>query len=98
MANLSFVNPVVLLRAAKDRDAVRRKVLCDKKNISASEFFAADKAGGVKPRYVLRIRTFEFRGEKLCEFENVRYSIYRTYSTDDGITELYLTPRAGDNA
>lgn len=95
MANYSFFKPVYLLH---ERGGARRKVMGDMKNISASEFFAADKAGGIKPKFCIRIREFEFHAEKLCEVDSILYSIYRFYSTDDGVVELYLSPRAGNNA
>lgn len=94
MRGIRFVYPAYLLN---ERGGAKKKLLCDKKSISSAEFFAADKAGGIKPKHCVRVRSFEYQNEKLMELEGVLYNIYRTYSTDEGITELYLSPRAGNN-
>lgn len=91
MANYAFIQPLLLIANVQ-----RRKVMCDRKNISANEFFAADKASGLKPKYILRVRSFEYRQEKQCEMDGIIYSIYRVYSTDEGMTELYIAPKAGE--
>ena len=90
----NFITPI-LLRAG--REAPSRKVLADKASITEQEFFHADadRAIGIKPKLCMRLRSFEYRGEKLCEYSGVVYSVYRTYDKD-GITELYLTPKAGE--
>lgn len=94
MARHNFIAPI-LLRAG--REAPARKVLADKTSITQREFFHADadRAIGIKPKLCMRLRSFEYRGEKLCEYSGVVYSVYRTYDKD-GITELYLTPKAGE--
>lgn len=40
----------------------------------------------------------DYEGEVLLELEGVRYSIYRTYPTDDGGIELYYCKNVGVNS
>lgn len=39
----------------------------------------------------------DYQEEELAEISGVRYSIYRTYETDDGGIELYLRRDTGPN-
>lgn len=74
------------------------KTLVYAENISIrqTEFFQAA-AIGFKPERCLKVYSFEYHGEQLCELDGERYNIYRTYSTQgsDRI-ELYLTAIVGD--
>lgn len=90
-----FISPVYL-RPGRGNPA--RKVLAEKASVTGKEFFNAegDRATGIKPKLCMRLRTFEYKGEKLCEYGGVVYSVYRTYDRQDGITELYLSPKAGE--
>ena len=94
MTRYRFIYPV-FLRSGRGDTAVLRKVLADKASITQQEFFNAegDRGIGIKPKLCMRIRSFEYKGEKLC---GVIYSVYRTFDRQDGITELYLSPKAGE--
>ena len=96
---LKFIYPV-FLRSGRGDSVILRKVLADKASITQQEFFNAssDKAIGIKPKLCMRIRSFDYRGEKLCEYAGVIYSVYRTFDRQDGITELYLSPKAGEQS
>lgn len=98
-ARLKFIYPV-FLRSGRGDSVIQRKVLADKASITQQEFFNAnsDKAIGIKPKLCMRIRSFDYRGEKLCEYAGVIYSVYRTFDRQDGITELYLSPKAGEQS
>jgi len=74
-----------------------RMVFCTVKSIGQTEVYQA-RATGLNPELKLILaHDFEYRGEKRCEFEGVRYEILRTYVTEaDGI-ELTLQ-RAEGNA
>ena len=98
-AKLKFIYPV-FLRSGRGDSVIQRKVLADKASITGQEYFNAssDKAIGIKPKLCMRIRSFDYRGEKLCEYAGVIYSVYRTFDRQDGITELYLSPKAGEQS
>ena len=52
---------------------------------------------GLNPEIMLETAVTNYAGEKDVEYNNVRYSIYRTYRPyDSDIIELYLTRKAGD--
>ncbi len=99
MTRYRFIYPV-FLRSGRGDTAVLRKVLADKASITQQEFFNAegDRGIGIKPKLCMRIRSFEYKGEKLCEYAGVIYSVYRTFDRQDGITELYLSPKAGEQS
>lgn len=63
-----------------------RTVYCEVKSVSQTEAYQA-RATGLNPEYRLVLsHSFEYKGEKLCEFRNVRYNIIRTYvNENDGI-------------
>ena len=63
-----------------------RKLYCEVRSISQNESYQA-RATGLNPEYKLRLsHTFEYKGEKLCDFRGRRYSIIRTYMDEkDGI-------------
>ena len=96
---LKFIYPV-FLRSGRGDSVIQRKVLADKASITGQEFFNAegDRGIGIKPKLCIRIRSFEYKGEKLCEYAGVIYSVYRTFDRQDGITELYLSPKAGEQS
>ena len=65
-------------------------------SIRQTEFFQAA-AVGFKPERCLKMYSFEYHGEQLCELDGDRYNIYRTYSAKGSDrTELYLTSIVGD--
>lgn len=63
-----------------------RTVYCEVKSVSQTEAYQA-RATGLNPEYRLVLsHSFEYKGEKLCEFREVRYNIIRTYVNEsDGI-------------
>jgi SPP1 family predicted phage head-tail adaptor len=63
-------------------------------SIRQTEFINAGQMG-LRPEYKVVIWEFEYEGEKLVEIGSERYSVYRTYTSNDKI-ELYLTKRVGE--
>lgn len=63
-----------------------RDVYCEVKSVSQTEAYQA-RATGLNPEFRLVLsHSFEYKGEKLCEFRNIRYNIIRTYVNEsDGI-------------
>lgn len=75
---------------------VLTEVWCDVKSISGQEFASAG-ANGIKPYLVFMVWESEYKGELELMHNNELYSIYRTYSRDDGRIELYTQKRVGVN-
>lgn len=69
----------------------RRLVFCNKKSVGYSEFYQSQQAG-YKAELKLQIRTQDYNGETLVEFEGRRYKVLRTYESKGGeFTELTLS-------
>lgn len=64
-------------------------------SVTMSEFYQAGMQG-FKPEYRMTVWMTEYSGQKLLEYENKTYDIYRTYRRNDGRIELYVTERKGD--
>lgn len=90
-----FTIPVYLTKG-RGAEYSSRKVLCDRQSVTQNEFMSADKSQGIKPKYCMVCRAAEYKGEKSCRYKDINYSIYRTYDCADGVVELYLTPKAGE--
>lgn len=66
---------------------IRKSVLCHKKSVGRTEFYAAS-TSGLTPDIVFVMYDFEYSGERKVEFEGIKYSVIRTYST--GLKEVEL--------
>ena len=74
----------------------KRTVPCTVKSIGMQEAYQAMGIGLNPELKVILAHDFEYAGERLCELENVRYNIIRTYVTEaDGI-ELTLQRVTGN--
>ena len=67
----------------------KRKVYSSLNSVRQSEFYQAQ-ASGFKPEMSLIIRSFEYKGEELAEYNNIQYKILRTYDKNNGNIELTL--------
>lgn len=65
---------------------IRRVVYCTVKSVGMRETYEA-MSHGLKPEWVFELtHSFEYQGEKECEFKGNRYRIIRTYVNEtDGI-------------
>lgn len=64
-------------------------------SITMAEFYQAGMQG-MKPEYRFLIWQTEYDGEETLKYNDVVYTIYRTYLRDDGRIELYTTLRKGE--
>ena len=71
-------------------------VIAQIRDITQSEFSSAGMVG-FKPAKEFRVRSWEYCGERLVEYDGVTYSVYRTYLANDGRMELYTEERTGEN-
>lgn len=55
-----------------------REVFAQIESVSRAEFFAAGQ-NGLTPEYRFIVFAGEYNGERECEYNGIRYSIYRTY-------------------
>ena len=71
-------------------------VFCSKFSITRAEFSTAGQLG-FKPDLMLVIDSDSYGNEKLLDYQNKRYSIYKTFQRVDGFTELYCEVKTGAN-
>lgn len=69
----------------------KRKVFCSEKSVGQNQFYQAQMIG-LEPAYVLVIRPFEYKGERLIEYNGIMFKILKTFKKNS--TELELTLEA----
>lgn len=75
-----------------------RDVYCEVKSVSQTEAYQA-RATGLNPEYRLALsHSFEYQGEKLCDFRGTRYEIIRTYMNESDGIELTIQRVLGNAA
>ena len=70
-----------------------REIYCRVDSVSQTEFYAAANAE-LKPEYRFTVFFGDYEGEDICEYQGVRYAIYRTYRDGDDL-ELYVERKVG---
>jgi SPP1 family predicted phage head-tail adaptor len=63
-------------------------IFCSKLSITRAEFNVAGQQG-YKPEMMLVVDSDSYDQEKKVEYNNKKYSIYKTFQRIDGFTELY---------
>jgi len=66
----------------------RTTILCALNSVGRNEFYSGATAG-LRPEYIFTVHAYEYGGERIVEFEGVRYRVIRTYQT--GTEEIELT-------
>ena len=70
-----------------------KTVYCEVNSITQSEFFAAANTE-LNPEYRFTVFFDDYNGEDIVKYNNVRYSVYRSYRTGDYM-ELYTERKVG---
>lgn len=70
-----------------------RTVMCEVTSISQAEFFAAANTE-LNPEYRFTVFFGDYQNEDVVEYNNARYSVYRTYRSGDYM-ELYAERKIG---
>lgn len=63
------------------KEASEKKILCKVSSIGSAEFYQAQ-TNDLKPEMKFIIHSFEYAGEKVVEFNNVKYQVIRTFMGD----------------
>lgn len=74
-----------------------RDVFAQVDSVTRSEFFEGGR-NGLNPELVFRMFQGDYQGEKICVYNGVAYSIYRTFHARNDIIELYAERKEGVNA
>lgn len=64
-----------------------REVFCACKDINASDYYKKA-VNDIKLSLVLIMDAEEYEDEKLIDFDNIRYAVFRTYQREDGLIEV----------
>lgn len=73
-----------------------REVMCQVDSVSRNEFFEGGR-NGLNPEFVFKVFFADYEDERVVEYHNKRYSIYRTYLGRNDMMELYAERKGGTN-
>ena len=66
-------------------------------SVSQQEFYEAGR-NGLNPEFRFRMFFGDYDGQSICEYDGLRYSIYRTYRQRNDVIEFYVERQGGTNA
>lgn len=100
--NISLDDACYLLTAEVNKDEIgnmiktekKFMVWCSKLSITRAEFNSAGILG-FKPDLMLVVDAEAYSNEAFLEYEDKKYSIYKTYQRPDGFIELYGEVKTG---
>ena len=72
----------------------RRKVYANVKSVTATEFFSAGQIG-LSPEFRFTMFGPDYAGERIVEYNGVRYAVYRVYQATTDTMELYVQKEVG---
>lgn len=70
-------------------------VFCSKLSITRAEFNSSGQLGH-KPEIMLLVDSDSYDNERYLNYQNKKYSIYKTFQRVDHYTELYCEVKSGD--
>lgn len=71
-------------------------IYCEYRSISYKEFYQAQQTG-FKPELTLKLSAFDYAGEEFVRYENVEYTVLKTYHIADDPDFILLTLVKGIN-
>jgi hypothetical protein len=69
-------------------------VIAEVKSVSQSEYMSG-RQDGLSPAYVFHVSAFAYTGQTIVSYNGERFSVYRTYETDENEIELYCEREVG---
>ena len=73
-----------------------RAVYCHVDSVTRDEWYDGGR-NGLNPEYRLTMFSYDYNGEKVLKYNDVLYTIYRTYKSLNDVIELYVERRKGAN-
>lgn len=94
--------PIYLISETKQQNGIkewqavetRRKVFANVKSVTSTEFFSAGQIG-LSPEYRFTMFGPDYAGERIVEYNGVRYAVYRVYQATTDTLELYVQKEVG---
>lgn len=72
-----------------------RKVYCQIDSVTRNEWYEGGRSG-LNPEYRMTMFRYDYKGEKVLKFNDIYYTIYRTYIARNDEIELYVERREGN--
>lgn len=72
-----------------------RKVFVNVSSVNANEWFEGGR-NGLNPQFRFTMFSYDYEGEKIIKYNDVQYTIYRTYFRKVDEIELYTELRKGN--
>lgn len=94
--------PIYLISETKQQNGIkewkavetRRKVFANVKSVTSTEFFSAGQIG-LSPEFRFTMFGPDYAGERIVEYNGVRYAVYRVYQATTDTMELYVQKEVG---
>lgn len=80
----------------KDVGVVKKEIYAKIDSVSSEEFFRAG-VDKLRPAFRFTVYTAEYEGQRIVEYNNNRYSVYRSYQPTVDTIELYTSSKVGKN-
>jgi SPP1 family predicted phage head-tail adaptor len=99
--SLDHVCNLITITTTKDelgqfiKTETSQQLFCAELSITRAEFNAAGQLGK-KPSRVVIVDSDSYDDESLLEYNEIKYTIYKSFPRVDGLTELYCEVRSGD--
>lgn len=98
----SDIITLISVTTSRDEYGVMRKsetstqVYCSVNSVTQTEFFEGGR-NGLNPEYRFTMFKPDYNGQTIVEYNNNRYSVYRTYYGRNDTIELYVERKGGTN-
>lgn len=73
----------------------KNKVFVDATSVTSQEWFEGGR-NGLNPQFRFSLFTGDYNGEKIIEYQDVQYTVYRFYQRKADVIELYTEKRKGN--
>ena len=77
------------------RSTEKRKVFVKVSSVNSQEWFEGGR-NGLNPELRMRMRSADYQGEQIADYNGVEYEIYRTYVARNDFIDLYVQRRVGN--
>ena len=78
-----------------ERFTTKRTVFVDVTSVTSQEWFEGGR-NGLNPQFRFSLFSADYEGEKIIEYNDVQYTVYRTYQRKTDVIELYVEKRKGN--
>ena len=72
-----------------------KKIYANVQSVTRAEFFEGGR-NGLNPSLKFTVFKHDYSGEKIIEYNGIRYTVYRTYNLRTDSMEIYVERREGN--